>query len=340
METGTAPGKRTNSLAFARADCHTCATLNDQCDRRRPRCSTCLSKGRKCDGFAVSLSWDPKRMIFTHTGTSDGNNNNEAAAADSILLETSRPDTCTSAEPAGPPTRFRFMSSRSRPRKRRRANNSAAQRRSELQEQEVLASFADDGLPLLAGENSEVLTSNAQPNSDQIEHGMCKTTPHSCVCVSFDKCSENLAILFPEPRQASQSNDFDFNTIYGSILPSVFGSAPWVDFDPDEPFSTDFTELMSISRTPLSTTAGNEAVQEEAAPSSPSVRDFAPASFPDFTQGNVVPLTIVEANSSCAVRQLPSPTTVVDFSSNDYKWLFELCKMHTLHPLSSKLCAN
>jgi hypothetical protein len=107
-----------------------------------------------------------------------------------------------------------------------------------------------------------------------------------------------------------------------------------VDFDPDEPFSTDFTELMSISRTPLSTTAGNEAVQEEAAPTSPLVPDLASASFPDFTQVNVVPLTIEEANSSCAVHRLPSPTTVVDFSSKDYKWLFDLCKMHTLHPLS------
>jgi hypothetical protein len=180
METGTAPGKRTNSLAFAQADCHTCATLNDQCDRRRPRCSTCLSKGRKCDGFAVSLSWDPKRMIFTHTATSDGNNNNEAAAADSIPIETStnlsvRPDTGTSAKRAGPPMRFRFMNNRSRPRKRRRANNGAAHRPSELQEQ-VLAPSEDDGLPLLAGENSEVLTSNAQPHGDQNEHGMCNTT--------------------------------------------------------------------------------------------------------------------------------------------------------------------
>jgi hypothetical protein len=50
-------GRRTNSLAFAKHDCHTCAALKTDCDRQRPRCGTCLSNQRKCDGFAIPLVW-------------------------------------------------------------------------------------------------------------------------------------------------------------------------------------------------------------------------------------------------------------------------------------------
>jgi hypothetical protein len=50
-------GHRTNSLAFAKHDCHTCAALGTECDRQRPRCGTCLSNQRKCDGFAMPLIW-------------------------------------------------------------------------------------------------------------------------------------------------------------------------------------------------------------------------------------------------------------------------------------------
>jgi hypothetical protein len=56
-------GKRTNSLGFARSDCHTCSSLGDKCDRRRPQCSTCLDQSRCCGGFATALSWDARRMV-------------------------------------------------------------------------------------------------------------------------------------------------------------------------------------------------------------------------------------------------------------------------------------
>lgn len=57
FRTRSEAGRRTNSLAFAKNDCHTCTSLNKECDRRRPRCGTCLSDGRKCDGFAMPLVW-------------------------------------------------------------------------------------------------------------------------------------------------------------------------------------------------------------------------------------------------------------------------------------------
>jgi hypothetical protein len=54
--------RRTNSLAFAKNDCHTCKALKKICDRQRPRCGTCLSSGRRCDGFVMPLVWKGTEM--------------------------------------------------------------------------------------------------------------------------------------------------------------------------------------------------------------------------------------------------------------------------------------
>lgn len=56
--------KGTNSLAFARTDCHTCVSSRRKCDRRRPQCTTCLDQGLKCGGFATPLSWDDSRIFL------------------------------------------------------------------------------------------------------------------------------------------------------------------------------------------------------------------------------------------------------------------------------------
>lgn len=56
--------KGTNSLAFARTDCHTCVSTRRKCDRRRPQCTTCLDLGLKCGGFAIPLSWDDSRILL------------------------------------------------------------------------------------------------------------------------------------------------------------------------------------------------------------------------------------------------------------------------------------
>jgi hypothetical protein len=49
---------RTNSLAFAKSDCHTCKTKRRNCDRQRPVCSTCQDLGDKCEGFQTRLVWE------------------------------------------------------------------------------------------------------------------------------------------------------------------------------------------------------------------------------------------------------------------------------------------
>ncbi|EXJ84971.1 hypothetical protein A1O3_05646 [Capronia epimyces CBS 606.96] len=49
---------RTNSLAFAKSDCHTCKTLRRVCDRQRPICTTCQTAGDACEGFQTRLIWE------------------------------------------------------------------------------------------------------------------------------------------------------------------------------------------------------------------------------------------------------------------------------------------
>ncbi|KIW10679.1 hypothetical protein PV08_11643 [Exophiala spinifera] len=49
--------RRTNSLAFAKSDCHTCSSLNVRCDRQRPRCTPCLDAGILCQGYSMKLTW-------------------------------------------------------------------------------------------------------------------------------------------------------------------------------------------------------------------------------------------------------------------------------------------
>jgi len=49
--------RRTNSLAFAKSDCHTCASQGLYCGRQRPRCTTCQSSGQLCQGYSMQLTW-------------------------------------------------------------------------------------------------------------------------------------------------------------------------------------------------------------------------------------------------------------------------------------------
>jgi hypothetical protein len=54
---------RTNSLAFAKTNCHTCDAHQRQCDRKRPRCSTCSGKDILCGGYPIQLTWPRSEPI-------------------------------------------------------------------------------------------------------------------------------------------------------------------------------------------------------------------------------------------------------------------------------------
>lgn len=142
--------KRTNSLAFAQSDCHTCASTAEQCDRRRPRCSTCLSHGRKCGGFATPLSWDPRRMWID-------NPSNMKNSSTSVLNRdvSNRPE--QGPDRPAPPRRFRFIKGASKPRKQRKAG-----RRNHAARIEAVQNEEIEVVPRM-GENID-------PNDNQIEN--------------------------------------------------------------------------------------------------------------------------------------------------------------------------
>ncbi|KAH6646199.1 fungal-specific transcription factor domain-containing protein [Truncatella angustata] len=61
MSPPTLNGRRTNSLAFAKTDCHTCIATQIQCDRQRPRCSACSAKKIVCGGYPMQLTWSKSK---------------------------------------------------------------------------------------------------------------------------------------------------------------------------------------------------------------------------------------------------------------------------------------
>jgi hypothetical protein len=53
---------RTNSLGWAKTDCHTCQSTSQRCDRRRPRCQSCTNQGIICGGYVQKLQWQDQRQ--------------------------------------------------------------------------------------------------------------------------------------------------------------------------------------------------------------------------------------------------------------------------------------
>ncbi|KAE8318357.1 fungal-specific transcription factor domain-containing protein [Aspergillus transmontanensis] len=107
----TQVGKRTNSLAFARTDCHTCALRGQKCDRQRPQCTTCISHGRTCGGFATPLSWDHRRTRNRALASHDDSGEDAAVTTPKIGNGQIGKD---------PPRHFRFVLGGKRDQKRRK----------------------------------------------------------------------------------------------------------------------------------------------------------------------------------------------------------------------------
>lgn len=79
---------RTNSLAFAKTDCHTCTAHRRQCDRRRPRCSTCSGKDILCGGYPMQLTW-PRSKPIQPRANSSVNHGDDPFYLEPLSLQTS-----------------------------------------------------------------------------------------------------------------------------------------------------------------------------------------------------------------------------------------------------------
>lgn len=124
--------RKTNSLAFANTECHTCLANGVACDRRRPKCRTCLSKGWQCGGFATPLSWDNSRIWLGQSvqqqraptrSQPDKTQSPRGQRRDEVNLDNQQSFTAPQQRGNQRQGGFRFVSSISRPRKRRKTAN-------------------------------------------------------------------------------------------------------------------------------------------------------------------------------------------------------------------------
>lgn len=158
-DTPSGKSKRTNSLAFAQSDCHTCFSSGERCDRRRPQCSTCLDQGRKCGGFATPLSWDPKRMWSDNPITAISDASRGSGTMYSFASHGHTPSSGKS--------RFQFVKNAPRPRKRRKGCPSQSQ----LDVQEGLPPVVPNPIPRATDEGSSLINHD-QTEKDSGEAGM------------------------------------------------------------------------------------------------------------------------------------------------------------------------
>lgn len=126
--------RRTNSLAFAKSDCHTCSTLELSCDRYRPRCARCQEAGRLCQGYSMSLTWQanhtvidkPPKVKRTTPKLRNGSDENPRVCGTSTRNPCGEKDVQTS-----PAATRQFMFVENRPAKRRKKIHESTTSRNE-----------------------------------------------------------------------------------------------------------------------------------------------------------------------------------------------------------------
>ncbi|KIW66838.1 hypothetical protein PV04_06132 [Phialophora macrospora] len=126
---GHLPIRRTNSLAFAKSDCHTCASLGLHCDRHRPRCSQCQDAGRLCQGYSMQLTWQRNHSTANKPPkvkaiVSQAGNSTLAQPRDDKKAGQS-PDSRGASNAPAAPREFTFVAGR--PAKRRKKHHRAAE---------------------------------------------------------------------------------------------------------------------------------------------------------------------------------------------------------------------
>ena len=115
--------RRTNSLAFAKSDCHTCVSRGLHCDRQRPRCTICQDSGRLCNGYSMQLSWQrshsaANRPPKVKAAAPPQNNGTTAGRSGRLDTEVS-PSNETPKPRASGPREFTFIAGRSAKRRKR-----------------------------------------------------------------------------------------------------------------------------------------------------------------------------------------------------------------------------
>ncbi|KIW29496.1 uncharacterized protein PV07_05309 [Cladophialophora immunda] len=111
-------GKRTNSLGWAKSDCHTCSSLGRSCDRRRPRCSACLADGVICAGYVQQLNWERGALKVGKRRPKEPSENVREAKPEKPTAPLPRPSSYTFVDQTA---------SQTRPRRRSRNNSRSSE---------------------------------------------------------------------------------------------------------------------------------------------------------------------------------------------------------------------
>lgn len=193
--------RRTNSLAFAKSDCHNCSALGLNCDRQRPRCSTCQDASVLCQGYSMQLTWrsnhsttnkpsKTKRKTPAERGDAPKQKQREkASSSENIDFETAS---------LSPSTR-EYMFVTGRPAKRRRQNQPTSGhgsgRNHPVVDQGVNASRNPDSPPQPSHEQVQTQTSEASHHAEPIGFRLDLSETLS----SISPPSHILNLSFPSP---------------------------------------------------------------------------------------------------------------------------------------------
>lgn len=251
-------------------------------------------------------------MFYANPSSMTNEVNQNLPGETSTTLEPGRSDPVMT-EPPGPPLRFRFMGDPSRPKKRRRTARADDENQRRSRAQEETPGPPEAPVPVPEGEN-HIVSSPQQVENDLNEFGL-----FPLLVLNYTRTIPSDIESLTEPSDVPLLNEFD---LYDSIIPSIFGSASWLDFDPQEPLSTLPTGLMSLPRTPLSIAErAIEPIPEGEPQNGPPGQDFDfISSGPQREVLNGVGLTMPSTSP-----HFPTAMAIPNFASNDHDWLFQMC---------------
>ncbi|EXJ60599.1 hypothetical protein A1O7_04752 [Cladophialophora yegresii CBS 114405] len=221
MRVSQLTGRRTNSLGWAKSDCHTCASHNRYCDRRRPRCSPCLAEGAVCKGYVQELNWERGAVRISKKRAKSYLGSTESATTKTAPLPT--PATFTFVDP-----------SESQKRPRRRSRTTAKSSHSNFSG----SSPADIVATESAHEDASILSTSpcsnwsvSMPSSPRLSVDSQEIEPVLCARIGHQPGDVGYALAFFHSCFAYTTLTFDVNVNpWRACLPSIHEDLPCVRY--------------------------------------------------------------------------------------------------------------
>ena len=216
MRVSQLTGRRTNSLGWAKSDCHSCASRGRHCDRRRPRCSPCLTEGTTCSGYVQQLNWERGTVRPAKRRSKARPEHIESAKVDSAISQLPRPDAFVFVDPKGTHKRQRRRS-----RTNSRSSNSTVSTADPV-ELVTSDSVYDEGCTSPSPSSSWSLTTPGTPPAFEL-----KLSPR----IKYNTESVESSLLFFHSCFAYTTLTFEVKVNpWQACLPSIHGDLPCVRY--------------------------------------------------------------------------------------------------------------